>query len=395
MKILFTTQGEKFMKIKLVLLAVSLLLVITGCGQEAEKVATTDTEVAETVVENDEEQNEEVTEEQNEDAIKESEDVNTDDNPSEEVAKVEAKQETKIETKKESEQSKQTPKKEEPTEESKRSEPVITTKNTTATESINFKTVEQNDPNLEKGKTAVAQEGQKGILTVTYKETYKDGKLASKEKISSQVTKAPVDKIVKIGTKEPQPVAKTININNLFQMKSGENLSAEQRLKAHNDSMADPEMKYYIEQINREFSKYIQGAFSWDYRNKNNRANFLAFRASGYWYDNSSLQADKLFDAIHKKVSEHQLIITPSFNYSIQDIFVHPTRGGYTVSQVLSLKYTSANGSRVEGWEPNKWYSIRYEVPFNFSSGSPSWPLWNYGDYGRLTVGSDYRVGSW
>ena len=192
----------------------------------------------------------------------------------------------------------------------------------------------------------------------------------------------------------PAPVVKTINVNDLFQMRSASGLSAQQRLDAHNSTMADSEMKYYVEQINKEFNKYIQGSFSWDYRNSNNKSNFLAFRAGGYFYDNASLQADQLYSKIHQKVNEHQLIITPSFNYNIQDIFVHPTRGGYVVSQVLSLKYTSANGSKIEGWEPNKWYSVRYEVEFNFNSANTSWSMWNYGEYGRLTTGFDYKVGN-
>ncbi|WP_246942802.1 S-layer homology domain-containing protein [Bacillus pinisoli] len=190
-----------------------------------------------------------------------------------------------------------------------------------------------------------------------------------------------------------KPPGKTIKINNLFQMRPASGLTAEQRLKEHTDSMVDYENQYYIEQLNREFGKYIQGSFDWDYRNQNNRANFLAFRAGKYWYDNSSLTTEAFYNAIFNKVKEHQLIITPSFNYNIQDIFIHPTRGGYVVSQILSLKYTSANGSKIEGWNPNTWYSVRYEVEFNFNSARTNWPMWNYGDYGRLTTGFDYRVG--
>lgn len=77
-----------------------------------------------------------------------------------------------------------------------------TTKITTSTESIAYKTVNQNDSSLDKGKTSVAQNGQEGVKTITYKETYVDGKLKSKDETSSKVTKNPVDKIVKVGTKE-------------------------------------------------------------------------------------------------------------------------------------------------------------------------------------------------
>ena len=78
----------------------------------------------------------------------------------------------------------------------------ITTKTTTATKTINFKTIKQNDSSLEKGKTKVAQNGQNGTRTITYKETYKNGKLVSKKQVSSKVTKNPVNKIIKVGTKE-------------------------------------------------------------------------------------------------------------------------------------------------------------------------------------------------
>lgn len=47
------------------------------------------------------------------------------------------------------------------------------------------------------------QNGSDGVKTITYKETYTDGKLTSKKAVSSKITKQPVDKIVKVGTKDP------------------------------------------------------------------------------------------------------------------------------------------------------------------------------------------------
>jgi len=79
---------------------------------------------------------------------------------------------------------------------------VTTTKTTTATESIPFETEYQNDATLEKGKQVVAQYGQNGVRTITYKETYQDGKLVKKEQVSSTITKQPVKQIIKVGTKE-------------------------------------------------------------------------------------------------------------------------------------------------------------------------------------------------
>lgn len=86
-----------------------------------------------------------------------------------------------------------------------KSENNITTKTTTSTQSIPYQTVYQNDSSLEKGKQVVAQNGQNGVKTITYKETYVNGNLSSKDVISSTVTKNTINKIIKIGTKVNQP----------------------------------------------------------------------------------------------------------------------------------------------------------------------------------------------
>lgn len=98
------------------------------------------------------------------------------------------------------------PKKEQP-----KTKDTITTKTTTSTESIPFKTVEQEDTTLEKGKTKVVQKGEDGTRNITYKETYTNGKRTSKDQISSKVTKQPVDKIVKVGTKEAPKAPKYLS----------------------------------------------------------------------------------------------------------------------------------------------------------------------------------------
>ena len=66
---------------------------------------------------------------------------------------------------------------------------------------VPFKTVEQKDSTLEKGKTVVKQEGKNGIATVTYTVTYTDGKETSRKEKNRVVTTKPVDKIVLVGTK--------------------------------------------------------------------------------------------------------------------------------------------------------------------------------------------------
>ena len=77
--------------------------------------------------------------------------------------------------------------------------PVITTK----TETIAFTTIQENDNTLEVGKTAVKQEGQNGVLTITYTVTLTDGVETSRVETSRTRTTEPVNRIVLVGTKEP------------------------------------------------------------------------------------------------------------------------------------------------------------------------------------------------
>lgn len=90
-------------------------------------------------------------------------------------------------------------------------EDVIITKTTTSKESILFKTIEEKDSTLEKGETKVVQEGKNGTKTITYKETYKNGSLVSKEVVNSEITQQPTSRVIKVGTKEQStPKAATI-----------------------------------------------------------------------------------------------------------------------------------------------------------------------------------------
>jgi hypothetical protein len=81
------------------------------------------------------------------------------------------------------------------------SKPSITTKEITKTESISYKTIKENDSTLEKGKEKVKRNGSNEVRTITYKVTYKDGKETSRSRISSEVTRNPVNKIISVGTK--------------------------------------------------------------------------------------------------------------------------------------------------------------------------------------------------
>ncbi len=78
----------------------------------------------------------------------------------------------------------------------------ISKKEITETVEIGFETKKVNDKSLAKGKTKVSQKGQKGEKQVKYLVTTKNGEEVSKEYISEEVTKKPVDEIIKVGTKK-------------------------------------------------------------------------------------------------------------------------------------------------------------------------------------------------
>ena len=76
------------------------------------------------------------------------------------------------------------------------------------TEAVPFKTVEQADATLPKGQTKVVQKGVNGEQIVFSEVTTVDGKSTSKV-IKTSITKAPVDRVIAVGTKEevaPTPV---------------------------------------------------------------------------------------------------------------------------------------------------------------------------------------------
>ena len=78
----------------------------------------------------------------------------------------------------------------------------ISKKEITETVEIGFETKKVNDSSLAKGKTKVSQKGQKGEKQVKYLVTTKNGEEVAKEYISEEITKKPVEEIVKVGTKK-------------------------------------------------------------------------------------------------------------------------------------------------------------------------------------------------
>lgn len=74
-------------------------------------------------------------------------------------------------------------------------------------EAIAFETTYEDDASMPKGKEQTVTDGEEGEKEITYKVTYVDGAEESREKEGEKVTKEPVNKVVKVGTKEEEPVS--------------------------------------------------------------------------------------------------------------------------------------------------------------------------------------------
>ena len=73
-------------------------------------------------------------------------------------------------------------------------------------EKIGFDTVERADDSMTKGETSTVREGRSGVRDVTYRVVTHNGDVFKKTVLRSKVLRAPVSRIVHVGTK-PEPVA--------------------------------------------------------------------------------------------------------------------------------------------------------------------------------------------
>jgi uncharacterized protein YabE (DUF348 family) len=74
-----------------------------------------------------------------------------------------------------------------------------------AREALDFGTVQQNDSSLLEGKSTVARSGSAGVRDVTYRLVFRNGEITNRTVLRQKVLRAPVDEIIKIGTKQPPP----------------------------------------------------------------------------------------------------------------------------------------------------------------------------------------------
>lgn len=100
--------------------------------------------------------------------------------------------------------------------------PVVRTE--TKTEVIAHKTIEKPDSTIAKGESNISIEGTDGVRTITYEVTYVNGNETGRKKVSSEVTKEAIDKIVLVGTyvapprKAPTPAPQTHSSNEVVKM---------------------------------------------------------------------------------------------------------------------------------------------------------------------------------
>ena len=83
----------------------------------------------------------------------------------------------------------------------------VRTVNKRVTESIDFGTIEKTDAGMLEGRTATVRSGEPGSRSVLYRLVFENGDVVSSKVLKSKVVDKPTDTIVRVGTKEPEPVA--------------------------------------------------------------------------------------------------------------------------------------------------------------------------------------------
>jgi len=72
----------------------------------------------------------------------------------------------------------------------------------TTTESVPFETEYTENPEVEEGTETVVQEGQAGTRTITTEVTYENGEEVNRQEISNEITQAPVNQVVEVGSQQ-------------------------------------------------------------------------------------------------------------------------------------------------------------------------------------------------
>ena len=79
-------------------------------------------------------------------------------------------------------------------------------------ESIGYDTVNRDDSSMLQGHSKVVRSGPRALRNVTYQLVYRNGQLAVRKVLDSQVSRAPMAEVVRVGTKQPPaPTAPSTN----------------------------------------------------------------------------------------------------------------------------------------------------------------------------------------
>lgn len=82
----------------------------------------------------------------------------------------------------------------------------VLTETVTRTRTIAHGTTRQRDNTLRKGTTEIVHQGRDGTVRATYALVYVDGTMTARTKLRELTTRAPLARVIRIGTKIPEPV---------------------------------------------------------------------------------------------------------------------------------------------------------------------------------------------
>jgi len=92
----------------------------------------------------------------------------------------------------------------------------VSIKRSTVTETVDYRTVQQNDSSMYAGDTKIITNGREGSARATYAAVFIDGKYAGRTLVTRTVTSQPTTQVEKVGTKQkpaPAPVASSSGLN--------------------------------------------------------------------------------------------------------------------------------------------------------------------------------------
>lgn len=130
--------------------------------------------------------------------------------------------------------------------------------------------------------------------------------------------------------------------------------------------------------------KLIESNFNWDYRNKNNRDDFLSFRVQNKIYKDRVLSVDIMYDRIIEDIKKNKIIMKVDYLKEDISVYVNPKVGGWMVECPILLTVR-------EGREVRK-FKMDYMARLGF--GTPNerdvWKLWTTASEGVQMVADDY-----